>query len=262
MAHPQQLGFVRAVAEHLAQDFQGRKVLEIGSYDVNGSVRACFAGSDYLGVDLTPGPGVDEVCAGDEVALPDESVDLAISCECFEHTPRWSETFLNMVRMTRPGGVVLFTCATTGRLEHGTARTSPDMSPGTRSVHASYYRNLTAADFRARSAPDGLFDSHFFLTNRYSNDLYFAGMKAGGPPRFRFESARLKSQCSEKLEADQRDVAARSRFPKVLAATLGAPLRLAQLLPDRQFQNFALPYSRLVRWMFMRRGARTGGQNS
>jgi hypothetical protein len=31
----------------------------------------------------------------------------------------------------RPGGVLILTCATTGRHEHGTTRTSPAMSPST-----------------------------------------------------------------------------------------------------------------------------------
>lgn len=253
MAHPQQLAFVRAASEHLAPDFRGRRVLEIGSYDVNGSIRGCFPGGDYLGVDLIAGPGVDRVCSGDEVSEPDDSFDLALSCECFEHTPRWGEAFENMVRMTRPGGMVLFSCATTGRLEHGTARTSPTMSPGTASVHSSYYRNLTAQDFRARTPLDRYFSAHFFVVNRYSNDLYFAGMKAGGDPRFPFDADQLQARCRDGLEADQRAAAARSTFPKGLAMVLGAPLRVAQYLPDRQFQNFALPYSRLVRRIFVRR---------
>ena len=71
----------------MALDWTGLRVLEIGSADINGSIRSFFPGSDYTGVDLSAGPGVDVVASGHELALPDRDVDLAISCECFEHNP-------------------------------------------------------------------------------------------------------------------------------------------------------------------------------
>jgi len=122
MAHYQQLQFVQMAARHMAADWIGVRVLEIGSADVNGSIRPFFAGSDYTGVDLSAGPGVDVIGSGHELALPDQHVDLAISCESFEHNQLWGETFLNMRRMTAAGGVVLITCASRGRAEHGTTR--------------------------------------------------------------------------------------------------------------------------------------------
>ena len=85
-------------------DYSNKKIIEIGSYDVNGSVRQFFEKSFYGGVDLTVGPGVDIVCEGDKVDHPDNTYDIAISCECFEHNPQWLETLENMYRMTRDGG--------------------------------------------------------------------------------------------------------------------------------------------------------------
>lgn len=52
MAHFQQLQFVEMVARHMAADWAGLRVLEIGSADINGSVRPFFTHSDYTGVDL------------------------------------------------------------------------------------------------------------------------------------------------------------------------------------------------------------------
>ena len=94
-------------------------------HSVNGSVRPFFQGADYIGVDLVAGADVDMVVSGDKVALPDASINLTISCECFEHNPLWLETFINMHRMTKAGGIVVVTCASRGRLEHGTARPPP-----------------------------------------------------------------------------------------------------------------------------------------
>src|SRR5215207_8155172 len=116
MAHPQQLRFFSIVKDLFVRPHQpGLKVLEVGSYDISGSVRQHFAGCDYTGVDLIPGPGVDVVGSGHEIAFDDGSFDLTVSSECFEHNPYWLETFVNMHRMTRPGGLVVFSCASRGR---------------------------------------------------------------------------------------------------------------------------------------------------
>lgn len=44
---------------------------------------------------------------------------------------------------------MLISCATTGRLEHGTTRTNPDASPFTSAHKWEYYKNLTVADLEA-----------------------------------------------------------------------------------------------------------------
>jgi SAM-dependent methyltransferase len=104
MAHVQQLQFVKSVTRSLTDDYSQKNIIEIGSYDVNGSVRQFFKNSSYIGVDLIAGVGVDIVCEGDKVDHPDNIYDVAISCECFEHNPNWLETFENMHRITKEGG--------------------------------------------------------------------------------------------------------------------------------------------------------------
>ena len=82
MSHPEQLEFMRLAYSSLPQSLKLGKCLEIGSYDVNGTTRNVFEHTtDYVGVDLTAGPGVDLVCFGHEVSLPDSSFDIAISAE-------------------------------------------------------------------------------------------------------------------------------------------------------------------------------------
>jgi len=126
MSHPEQLGFFRLLANANQSLLMGASVLEIGSYDENGSVRSIFKEArQYVGVDLTPGPGVDIVAFGHEVSFADDSVDIVISAECLEHDPTWAQTFANMTRMTRSGGLVAVTCGGYGRVEHGTSRTLP-----------------------------------------------------------------------------------------------------------------------------------------
>jgi len=175
--HWEQRHFLGTVRKHLPAFFDQVRVLEIGSYDVNGSAREYFSRSDYIGVDLVPGPGVDEVCLGHEYRCASR-YDVVLSCECFEHDPHYLRTFLNMVRHTRPGGLVLASCATTGREEHGTALSHPDDSPGTTALGWNHYRNLTEEDFS--SIPMARhFVARGFQTQADHADLYFVGITHG-----------------------------------------------------------------------------------
>lgn len=238
MAHFQQLQFVQILARHLAPDWTGLRVLEIGSADVNGSIRPFFAGSLYTGVDLSPGPGVDLVGSGEDVALADQHVDLAISCECFEHNPRWRETFTNMHRMTKAGGVVVITCASRGRLEHGTTRTRPEESPGSQSVGWDYYRNLNRQDFERQLDIPAMFEAHVFFHNDVSHDLYFVGRKPGGATRpLDLNLGRLWADLetvNTLVRVDQRQF-----FRDRLRASRNWPLKWARHLPDPAYQAVA-----------------------
>ena len=163
------------VRDAFPEFFSGVSVFEIGSLDVNGSVRNFFQATDYVGVDLVQGPGVDVVGQGEEVRLNRE-FDVAVSTECLEHNPKYMETFENMVRHVRPGGMVLFTCATTGRAEHGTERSDPAASPGTMARGWNYYKNIEREDLN--SFPfESVFESFQFYANRICCDLYFVGLK-------------------------------------------------------------------------------------
>ncbi len=179
MAHFQQLNFAKITAAHLTPNWAKKHILEIGAHNVNGSVKPFFNGSEYVGVDLSEGENVDIVASGHELTLPEAHFDVAISCECFEHNPEWIETFQNMYRMLKNGGVIIISCASRGRLEHGTTRTCPEVSPGTQTIGWNYYKNLNASDFKKAFPLNEMFESHVFFTNRISNDLYFVGKKSG-----------------------------------------------------------------------------------
>ncbi|PVG82766.1 hypothetical protein DDE18_10415 [Nocardioides gansuensis] len=169
------------MAESNAALLGDARLLEVGSYDVNGSMREVFAKvQEFVGVDLTAGPGVDVVAYGHEVADADGSFDATVSGECFEHDPHWQDTFANMVRLTRPGGLVAFTCASHGRPEHGTRRSDVTDSPGTQAEGLDYYRNLVEVDFDSLPLAEW-FTSFRFWRMSSTFDLYFAGVRAGDP---------------------------------------------------------------------------------
>jgi SAM-dependent methyltransferase len=173
VSHNEQLQFVASVRRQHPEAFRGVKVLEMGSLDINGSVRQFFEDCDYTGVDLGEGPGVDLVCDGADLPLVLGPFDTVISCEMFEHNIRWADTWRHMFELCRPGGLMLFTCATTGRPEHGTARTSPADAPFTN----NYYGNLTAEDFQQRFNFGSSFSDYKFTVNRAHRDLQFVGVK-------------------------------------------------------------------------------------
>lgn len=165
------------VKEHFPTSFEGVKVLEIGSLDINGSVRSFFPRTNYTGVDVAAGPGVDEVCQGQLVGHPSGSFDVVISCECMEHNPFWVETVSNIFRLAKPGGLVIVSCATIGRAEHGTTRTSDTDSPLSIGIGWEYYRNISIAEFKRTFNLDYWFEDYLILPNWHHCDLYFVGVK-------------------------------------------------------------------------------------
>ena len=183
MAHQQQSDFIAIAREHLPEFFVGRRVLEVGSLDINGSVRSHFEGCEYIGADLALGPGVDIACPGQLLEFPSGHFDVAISCECFEHNPYWVETFINMLRMTSASGIVIMSCATTRRREHGTARTNAEASPFTSKRGWTYYRNLTARDVRDEVPLGNWLEDWLCMASPEGYDLYFIGRRRGRLPQ-------------------------------------------------------------------------------
>lgn len=175
--HREQYEFVTSVKSRHPYYFTNARVLEVGSLDINGSIRDLFKDCLYTGIDIDWGPGVDTVCLGHEYRAPDGAFNTVVACETFEHDPYWKQTFKNMIRLCRPGGIVLVTCATTGRKEHGTTACQPQSSPNTVRLGWNYYKNLTQEDFLAEFDLDKYFYFNIFGTNQQSCDLYFYGVR-------------------------------------------------------------------------------------
>ncbi len=181
MSHPEQVEFCKSVQQKFPFFFKDRLVLDIGSLDINGSNGYLFDNCLYFGLDLFVGKNVDFVSKGHELDLPDSSIDTIISTECFEHDQFYDLTIKNILRMLKPGGLFVFTCATTGRAEHGTRRTSPDAAPFIQELGewGDYYKNLDEDHIREILDVDATFKSYAFGVNEQSHDLYFWGIKKG-----------------------------------------------------------------------------------
>ena len=180
MAHKEQLNFFTDLSEIILSEKKLSKIdiLEIGSYDVNGSVRDIFKGSNYLGIDLLNGPGVDLIMNGEDIRKLNKKFDIIISSECFEHAVNWKKIFSAMIECVKDNGYIIMTCASTGRIEHGTKRSDfffkMKSSPGT---NDDYYKNLNKKDFFQNFDISKIFEKYFFFYNIHSFDLYFVGQK-------------------------------------------------------------------------------------
>jgi SAM-dependent methyltransferase len=83
------------------------KIIEIGSQDVNGSLRQVAPPDcEYVGVDFAAGKGVDVVLS-DPYSLPlaSGSADIVLSSSCFEHSEMFWITYLEILRVLKPSGL-------------------------------------------------------------------------------------------------------------------------------------------------------------
>jgi len=170
--HTHQQEFCLRVRELHPRFFSNVTVVDFGALDINGTNRDLFGDCVYTGVDLGPGKGVDVVSRAHEFR-PEGLVDVVISTEMLEHDEYWKDSLVNMVNVLRPGGLLITTCATIGRGEHGTRRSSPADSPYT----PDYYMNLTKEDFTSVLDLDKQFSAYVFEVDGRSCDLYFWGLK-------------------------------------------------------------------------------------
>lgn len=103
----------------LDYEIRGKDVIEVGSLDINGSVRPFimkFKPSKYIGIDLREGPGVDIVC--DAINLVEkfgkESFEIVISTELLEHVKEWRTVISNIKNLCKSNGIILLTTRSYG----------------------------------------------------------------------------------------------------------------------------------------------------
>ena len=171
--------FVKAI---LNDFFKNKKVLDVGSGDINGNNRFLFENCEYEGNDVIQVNNVTIVSRTKDLPFEDETFDTIISTECFEHDPEYKESLQKIYNMVKKDGLFTFTCASSGRPEHGTRRTSPQDSYGTiggLEDMSDYYKNLTIKDINEVLPLNESFTVWDSYYNNLSKDLYFVGIKKG-----------------------------------------------------------------------------------
>jgi SAM-dependent methyltransferase len=180
--HPEASDFTKFVKRILADFFINKTVLDVGAGDINGNNRYLFENCRYEGNDVIQAKNVTIVSKTKDLSFEYNTFDTIISTECFEHDPEYKESIIKIYKMLKPDGLFCFTCASTGRPEHGTRRTSPGDSYGTignLEDMSDYYKNLTENDINEALPFNELFSVWDTYYNSSSHDLYFVGIKKG-----------------------------------------------------------------------------------
>ena len=106
--HPTAMRNCKSFFDTYASSFgNGGKIIEIGSQDVNGSLRQVAPPIfEYIGADFVSGKGVD-IVLDDPYVLPFESnsADIILSSSCFEHSEMFWLVFLEIMRVLKPKGL-------------------------------------------------------------------------------------------------------------------------------------------------------------
>lgn len=178
--HIEATKFMLFVKNTFPEFFINKLVLDVGGGDINGNNRHLFDNCEVHVNDVCQSPNVTIISRTKDLHFTENTFDTIVSTECFEHDPEYKESFLKIYSMLKPGGLFAFTCASTGREEHGTRRTSPYASFGTISNQTDmidYYKNLTYEDINEITNIYNIFNIYEFYYNSSSKDLYFFGIK-------------------------------------------------------------------------------------
>lgn len=93
--------------KYLPVDLSGISILDVGSYDVNGTYKDLFIGASYVGLDIADGPNVDIVCIEPYVyPLDDNSFDILISGQALEHMTHPWKAIAEMSRILKSQGLI------------------------------------------------------------------------------------------------------------------------------------------------------------
>jgi SAM-dependent methyltransferase len=107
-----------------SDEVKGKDILEVGSRDVNGSLRSIITAwrpKRYVGVDAEKGPGVDVVCSASAIVdrFGEESFDIVISTEMLEHVKDWRKAISSIKQVCKPEGSIVLTTRSEGFGYHG-----------------------------------------------------------------------------------------------------------------------------------------------
>lgn len=134
--HPEAMNHIKESLERIVRD-KPICVLEIGSRDVGGGTPRDLIEASWVGLDVSPGGNVDVVADGATWGT-ENSFDVVICAEVFEHAESWRDIVENAYRVLQHGGMFIGTAAGEGRIPHSAVN-------GAHLTHM--YENQYANDF-------------------------------------------------------------------------------------------------------------------
>ena len=106
-------------------EFKDKKILEIGSKYVNGSIRPIIEKflhpNKYVGIDIEYGKYVDLIISAEKISeyFGEESFDVVIATELLEHVKDWRAVIENIKKVVKKGGYIYITTRSKGFPYHG-----------------------------------------------------------------------------------------------------------------------------------------------
>lgn len=174
--HPVQQIWCEQLKKRFPAYFKTKKVLDVGSLDINGNNKYLFRDCEYTGLDVIPGKNVDVVSIAHEYDVLDIAYDVVFSTNSLEHDLYYQLTLQKMADLLVKKGLLFFSVATAWH-EHGTNKTTPNQS-GTSQMGEeweNYYKNLSEEDIRNSIDVDKIFGQYEFSIE--DRDLRFWGIK-------------------------------------------------------------------------------------
>lgn len=106
------------------QEAHGKRILEVGAKNFNGSWRFFvekFHPKTYIGTDMQSGKDVDVVCNAEDLVnhFGQEQFDIVISTELLEHAVNWQKVISNIKKVLKPNGLLFITTRSQGYGYHG-----------------------------------------------------------------------------------------------------------------------------------------------
>jgi len=161
--HGEVIMFVAEIRMKFPEKFSKCRVLELGSQNINGSVRIVFSECDYVGVDSCAGNMVDVVCEVKDYDSADR-FDTVVTTELLEHDPDWKASISNGWRLLNSGGLLVGTCAGPDRPVHNQELGKDN-----------YYKNISEEELKEFGECSGIpFETRYA---RGRKDLQFWALK-------------------------------------------------------------------------------------
>ena len=180
MTHPAQIKFCNDIKKRFPEYFEKKRVLDVGSLDINGNNKYLFNDCEYIGLDVIEGKNVDVVSVAHK--YKSDEFDVVLSTNALEHDIFYKLTLQNMFSLLKPEGLMFFSVANSWK-EHGTERTSPKNS-GTSKMGIkwkNYYKNLTPNDIKNSLDLDYFKEYEMEI---FKKDLIFWGIKDKNKSKF------------------------------------------------------------------------------
>ena len=135
-------------------------VLEVGSRDINGTIRDLFPQEDYLGIDLEAGPGTDLVLdiINDDISELENRFNTVVATETLEHMTQPWVGVESMHKALKRGGLIILTWVFACQIHN-----EPDYWRGTPSAMHFLLENVGFADIHVEKeggtdrSPVGIF---------------------------------------------------------------------------------------------------------